>query len=99
MSNQNRQVPAFLGQAIAMWRAERGMTLRELARNADVRPPHVSRIENGKALPSLPVLFRIAQALDIHPGILLVSDADAMSRTQLMGSLAESMKVERPPNT
>jgi len=54
-----------LGQRLKKARLEGGLTLRELARQADVSPSLVSLIENGKSQPSVATLYTFARILDV----------------------------------
>lgn len=56
-------LPANVGQSLRVLRKGAGMTLEELASKAELSQPFLSQIENGKALPSLLALHRLAQAL------------------------------------
>jgi transcriptional regulator with XRE-family HTH domain len=49
-------------------RAERLLSIRELARLADVAPITVLRIEAGRATPRPGTARRLAAALDVAPG-------------------------------
>lgn len=52
-------------------RQARGMSQEDLAGAADVARNYISRIENGHVAFSVPVLLKIAEALDIEPSKLL----------------------------
>lgn len=54
-----------LGQAIRRLRKQQGMTLAELADRCDSHVGNLSRIERGLARPSLELLYRLAEALDL----------------------------------
>ncbi len=54
-----------LGQAIRRLRKQKGMTLAELADLCESHVGNLSRIERGLARPSLELLYRLAQALDL----------------------------------
>jgi transcriptional regulator with XRE-family HTH domain len=54
-----------LGLAIRGKRKERGLTIKELAERADVSIGLISKIENYRTVPSLPVLLSIAGALRV----------------------------------
>jgi transcriptional regulator with XRE-family HTH domain len=47
-------------------RKARGLGLRRVARQAEVDPAHLSRIERGLATPSLAVLKRLAAVLGLR---------------------------------
>ena len=58
----NEELPALL--------AERGLSLRALAREADVSQPHLSRLLRGvgyRSTPSADLARRVAIALDLPP--------------------------------
>ncbi|MFB9315583.1 helix-turn-helix domain-containing protein [Nocardioides plantarum] len=54
-----------LGQRLKAARLRGGLTLRELARQAEVSPSLVSLIENGKSQPSVATLYTFAHILDV----------------------------------
>jgi transcriptional regulator with XRE-family HTH domain/quercetin dioxygenase-like cupin family protein len=54
-----------LGSRLKRVRLNAGLTLRELARQADVSPSFVSQIENGKSQPSVATLYAFAQLLNV----------------------------------
>ncbi|WEZ84691.1 helix-turn-helix transcriptional regulator [Rhizobium sp. 32-5/1] len=60
--------PARLGIRLRLARQTRGMTLKALADAAHCSESLLSKIENGKASPSLPMLHRLVGALDTNIG-------------------------------
>lgn len=58
-----RDLAYRIAQAVHDRRTELGWSQRRLAEAADMRQPHVSRLEAAKSLPSLDVLRRVAEAL------------------------------------
>ncbi|MGB0347728.1 MAG: helix-turn-helix domain-containing protein [Balneolaceae bacterium] len=56
-----------IGQKIKSIRKEKELYASEIARRAKVSNGLISRIENGRTIPSLPVLFSIIQALEVEP--------------------------------
>lgn len=56
------------------WRARRGMRRKDLATDSGVSERYLAQLENGDANPSLGVLLRLVNALDITPRELLVAD-------------------------
>jgi transcriptional regulator with XRE-family HTH domain len=54
-----------LGERLKDLRVRAGLSLRELARQADVSPSFVSQIENGKSQPSVATLYSFSQLLDV----------------------------------
>jgi transcriptional regulator with XRE-family HTH domain len=55
----------LLGRRLRERRRELGLTLAEVAAAAGISVGHSSSIEKGTTLPSLPVLARVAHALDL----------------------------------
>ena len=58
------------GQTLYLWRLERGLTQSELARRTGIARPNLSRIEQGGQDVTIQTLRRLAEALDIRPGLL-----------------------------
>lgn len=54
----------LLGQMVHDRRAELGLTQAELAERAGMTQPQLSRLESGGATPTVPLLARLASALD-----------------------------------
>lgn len=62
-----------LGRAVRELRVERGWSQRELAEAAHMTQSAVARFEAGGTVPSLPVLHRIADALDAELTVAVTS--------------------------
>jgi transcriptional regulator with XRE-family HTH domain len=56
---------SVLGERLRQERADRGLSLRELARRLDVSPSLVSQIETGKIQPSVRTLYAIVSELGV----------------------------------
>ena len=54
-----------LGQVLKERRSAYALTQRELARKLGVKASHVAYLENGRRLPSLSLLSRLADTLDL----------------------------------
>jgi len=54
-----------LGTAIRTARLKKGLTQEQLAECVEITPTHEKHIESAHRLPSVEVLFSIAQALDL----------------------------------
>lgn len=57
---------ALLGRRLAQERARAGLSQQELAERSGVRQETISRIERGRANPTLATLDALAQAMDIE---------------------------------
>jgi ribosome-binding protein aMBF1 (putative translation factor) len=66
-----------LGQAVYDRRTALGLTQAELAARAGMTQPQVSNIEGGDSVPTLPLLTRLAKALDASLTIDLDGDLAA----------------------
>jgi transcriptional regulator with XRE-family HTH domain len=60
-----------IGNVFRRLRRERGITLRELAEQAQVSVPYLSEIERGRKEPSSEILAAICRALDLELSDLL----------------------------
>jgi len=60
-----------IGRKIADLRASRELSQEDLAGLAEVNRGYISRIENGHVSFSIPVLIKIAEALEVEPFELL----------------------------
>jgi ribosome-binding protein aMBF1 (putative translation factor) len=58
------QAALALGQLVYDRRTQLGITQAELAARAGMTQPQLSRLESGGATPTVPLLARLAQALD-----------------------------------
>jgi transcriptional regulator with XRE-family HTH domain len=63
---QGRDRAEAVGAIIRRRRQALGLTLRAFARQCDISPAHLSKVERGLASPSLEMLTRIVQELDLH---------------------------------
>ncbi len=71
------QTSERLSTRLRLARHGHGMTLKALAIAAGCSESLLSKIENGKAYPSLPMLDRLAQALAVRIGWLFETDGPA----------------------
>ncbi|WP_426108329.1 helix-turn-helix domain-containing protein [Pseudomonas sp. TWR1-1-4] len=59
------------GKVLRQKRKETGLTQEQLAHDADVQRNYVSLIERGIHLPTIAVVFKLAQALQCAPSELI----------------------------
>lgn len=66
------------GKATRLARAARNLSQKDLATKANIEPPYLSMIENGRRKPSREVIERLAVAADIpmHLFMLLASEEE-----------------------
>jgi len=67
-------VKEVLALNVRMQREKRGVTIRDLAKLINVSPSFLSQVENGKTIPSLVTLKRLADALNTTIGRLVGED-------------------------
>jgi transcriptional regulator with XRE-family HTH domain len=65
IANNNRFAPGLVGARLRERRLERGITLRQFARDIEVSASFISQLETGKAQPSVATFYSICAALDI----------------------------------
>jgi len=68
-----------LGQAVYDRRTVLGISQSELARRASMTQPQISKLELGGTVPTLPLLARLAQALDASLNIA-IDDGHTVTR-------------------
>lgn len=74
-----------IGVTIRKIRLERGLTLEQVAFDADTYAGNLSKIERDQHLPSLDLLHKIAQALSIPMSELYaIAESDSKPREKLM---------------
>jgi transcriptional regulator with XRE-family HTH domain/quercetin dioxygenase-like cupin family protein len=68
-----------LGRRLKAIRQQAGVSLRELARQADVSPSLVSQIENGKSQPSVATLYAVSRLLNVSVDELFEDEPTAVA--------------------
>lgn len=66
----------YLGVKLRHTRMTKGLRLRDLADRAECSESMLSKIENGRAVPSLKTLYRIAEALGLTIGQLFAQPTE-----------------------
>ncbi|MFF2844775.1 helix-turn-helix domain-containing protein [Streptomyces sp. NPDC058001] len=88
-----------LGQAVYDRRTELGLSQAELARRAGMAQPQISNIEGGDSVPTLPLLTRLANALDASLTIDLDGDTSAFVFTPHSGGGPDGADVRPDGHT
>ena len=89
---------SFLGIRLRDQRKLRRLTLRELARRTDLSAGLLSKIENFRTIPSLPVLLSIARELHLDPGRLFDGMPQSEDRPWVLVRAGEGLPVKRESN-
>ncbi len=78
----DRQVQERIASCVREARIHKGWTQEQLAEALDVATETVSRYEGGRAPPSLPMLYRIAEALGIDVGLLIDPESTELTQAE-----------------
>lgn len=81
-----------LGSALRAFRADKGITLRELAESARVSPGYLSELERGRKEVSSELLASVCHALDTSVADVLIEAAGSMA----LQSVAEELAAPGP---
>ncbi len=84
-----------LGLTIKTVRKEKGLTLRELSEKTGLTGGLLSKIENFRTVPSLPVLVNIASALEVTPSRLLEGVGELENKSWMLSKSSEQKGIER----
>jgi len=90
----------IVGANIKRVREEKGITLRELAKQLDVSASFLSQVETGKAFPSLSSLKNLANSLQVTVGGLMGEDSkitDPVVKKNQRKALKQMGKGEKIP--
>ncbi len=83
-----------LGEKIKRRRKERKLSQGDLAQRVGINPTHLSRLEGGKYQPSVEVLKKLADELEVSTDYLLSEDTtEAPEVTISNKSLAERIRL------
>ena len=61
-----KKVIRVIGQRIREYRSQKNLTIEEVAERSGCTPGFLSQIERNKAVPSITLLYAIANALDTN---------------------------------
>lgn len=75
--------PEIVGRVLAEYREGKGLTQDVLSGLAGLDRTHYSKLERGLRMPTLDTLFKIGQALDIAPHIILQSIEEAHNEAKI----------------
>mgnify|MGYP002860774227 CR=1 FL=1 len=72
--------PTIVGEVIQKFRENKKLSQEVVSGLADICRTHLSAIELGMRKPTLETFYRIGEALDIKPSILLSAIEDEMRK-------------------
>ena len=68
-----------VGKVIRKYREKRGLSQEVLSGFADIGRTHLSAIERGERRPTLETFFRIGEAMDVKPSVILAAIEEEMN--------------------
>ena len=71
--SQQQLDSVIVGDVIARFRSEKGITQEVLSGLSDIGRTHLSEIERGTRKPTLETLYRISNALDIPMSTIVIA--------------------------
>lgn len=69
MGNNDDKLLKEFGKKLKKLRIEKGFSTRQFAYEADIAHSAVLKLESGSTNPSYITLLKIAEALEVHPGV------------------------------
>ena len=73
----------IVGKVIQRFREEKGLSQEVLSGFADIGRTHLSAIERGTRKPTLDTFFKIAEAMEVRPSVLLSAIEDEIKHSSL----------------
>ena len=74
--------PAVVGEVIARYRKQKGITQEVVSGLSDIGRTHLSAIERGERKPTLETLYRMSPALDIRMSVIVASIEEEIENRQ-----------------
>lgn len=68
----------LVGKVIQRFREEKGLSQEVLSGFADIGRTHLSAIERGTRKPTLETFYRVCEAMDLRPSVILRAIEDEM---------------------
>ena len=72
--------PIVVGKVIQRFREEKGLSQEVVSGFADIGRTHLSAIERGTRKPTLETFFRIGEAMNISPSVMMKVIEDEMKK-------------------
>jgi len=81
-TSYDKAIALAFGDIVRERRLRKELPQEELASRAEVDRSHLSKVERGSNLPTLPVIFKISKGLGCDPGVLVQEAYDRMLSTK-----------------
>lgn len=72
----------LVGRVIQRFREEKGLSQEVLSGFADIGRTHLSAIERGTRKPTLETFYRVCEAMDVRPSVLLRAIEDEVDKSK-----------------
>src|SRR5712691_9817472 len=95
ISAADSQFLATFGKRVRALRERRGMTRKLLAREADVSERYLGQLESGDGNVSIILLRRIASALNVTLGEILIPEQEDSAEQRLLRRLLQQIPAHR----
>ncbi|MBU3911370.1 MAG: helix-turn-helix transcriptional regulator [Candidatus Omnitrophica bacterium] len=92
------KIQIILPSRIRTFRNSRGWTQERLAEQIDIHPTYISRIESGKKFPTLCIICKIADVLNINVYELLIDEVKINSTEYKKKKLISIVNESKPAN-
>jgi len=90
------KIQEIVGKNIRLFRQTKGLTQENLAELVNVKSSYIGYLERGLRAPSLDLVARLSNALDVEPGALFntIEDTDILKKLNalLLGKNQKSIK-------
>lgn len=83
------------GERLKYFRRQAGLTQMELSERIDKTPHHITQIERGLSLPSVPLLYDLSQVLGVPMDCFFLDDHEYQRMSQAYKSLVQSACIEK----
>ncbi len=89
------KIKNIVSMNVKYFRKLKGLTQEKLAEKVEVSAIYISYLERGSKVPSLNLLAKIADALEVDPSLLLIQENDPtnLEIKKLVGTVYESVLV------
>ena len=72
----------LVGKVIQRFREEKGLSQEVLSGFADIGRTHLSAIERGTRKPTLETFYRVCEAMEVRPSVLLRAIEDEVDKSK-----------------
>jgi transcriptional regulator with XRE-family HTH domain/catechol 2,3-dioxygenase-like lactoylglutathione lyase family enzyme len=86
-----------MAERLREMRAQRGLTLREVAAQSSISAAHLSQVERGETVPSVPTLLAISSSLGVSPDYFFRAADDSPAGSPGAAAQQDSSPAQAPP--